>query len=229
MKNTKLALTLGGIVVISAFTFGFAACSSSSTDNSGLPGAKADSGATANKDGSTPGTGGETGTTPTGTGTGTGTTPTGTGTGTPPPGSPCAAGEITWACQSPNDCTGGKVCCGFGTVGASGANKDFTGAACVDSADCQGADKLVMCDTDGQCNGGTCTPFKAWGAQVGTCGSITATSGASLHPRDAGAGTGVYCIASQVAADGGTKSGSCASGQTCCLNTSQTSWVGSCK
>jgi hypothetical protein len=82
-------------------------------------------------------------------------------------------GGIVYACQGPQDCTGGQVCCTQGggvekdRCGALRAQSRFSGARC--QASC-GATEAELCEVDGTCSDGkTCVGFTAYSTRLGTC------------------------------------------------------------
>jgi hypothetical protein len=90
-------------------------------------------------------------------------------------GGPCPVSMSTsWECDSPVDCeasSAGPVCCGTAVVNvATGCGYDFltsfTGTQCATSC---GAGQFTVCESNSDCGGGTCTPTKAQGSDIGNC------------------------------------------------------------
>ena len=64
------------------------------------------------------------------------------------PGATCGYG-VDVACDGPEDCSGGKICCG--TLFIQGSNKSYQKLSCETS--CTGNDKRVICGASGTCSG----------------------------------------------------------------------------
>ena len=65
-----------------------------------------------------------------------------------------ACAGIALACDGPEDCGAGKVCCFLGTTGGN--------STCKSAADCTGVDQVVMCRSDTDCaSGDHCEPAAA--------------------------------------------------------------------
>jgi hypothetical protein len=90
------------------------------------------------------------------------TSPTATDVGACSAATSCAA--LLFACDGPEDCNAGQVCCGKGL-----------GAQCTTDADCFGVDAFVLCHEDAHCEsklGTTCGPADPgtfWDTRLGVC------------------------------------------------------------
>lgn len=85
-------------------------------------------------------------------------------------------GGVNWVCNGQVDCAGGQVCCGLGAI-AGTSNSDcpsqprpagYKGTRC--QATCNPAmNEFQICESQGECKAGTCTPFTRFSSELGAC------------------------------------------------------------
>ena len=85
----------------------------------------------------------------------------------------CAAKDIAWECQDPNNCGGGQVCCAIAAAPGQDPGcsfyflSKFRGTACRTAC---ATGELTVCESDGQCpTGQTCQNVTAKGGSFGFC------------------------------------------------------------